>query len=38
MTFLNFSTENYKLCLLGDFNSHTKDEYDFITVDTDIST
>ena len=21
---LNFSTENYKLCLLGDFNSHCK--------------
>ena len=33
---LNFSTENYKLCLLGDFNSHTKEEYDFITVDSDI--
>ena len=33
---LNFTTENYKLCLLGDFNSHTKDEYDFITVDSDI--
>ena len=33
---LNFTSNNYKLCLLGDFNAHTSDEYDFICVDDNI--
>ena len=34
--YFNFTSNDFKLCLLGDFNAHTKNEYDFTTVDGNI--
>ena len=37
LTFIQLSNdEEYGLCLLGDFNGHTKEECDYIKMDNDI--
>ena len=33
---LNLTSNDFKLCLLGDFNAHTRNEYDFTAVDGNI--
>ena len=30
------NNDDYRLCLLGDFNAHTKDECDYVKMDNDI--
>ena len=33
---LNLTSNDFQLCLLGDFNAHTRNEYDFTAVDGNI--